>query len=231
MRLDGTGEQELIVDGYVGAGVTDWSPDSRQILFFARTEGHNRDLYTISSDGGTASQLTSREATDFHGRWSPDGTEIVFYSNHGDSYDLWLISASGGGLQRLMSSPSSYDRIMPRWSPDGQQIAFRQYLPDGRSDISIFDRNTEQAHRLTETEWSGISPGHWSEDGSLLYAVSSDIDRSMRYIWAFSIPDGDGTLLLDLQGTDLRTGYSLTSDGERLYFPLFEETCDIWVKR
>ncbi|MFC1559003.1 protein kinase [Gemmatimonadota bacterium] len=230
MALDGTGRQNLLVDGYYGAAVTDWSPDGQNILFFARPKDNNRELYDMSLEEGTVRKLTLHEATDFWGRYSHDGTEIVFYSNRGGQYDLWLMPASGGEAERLMP-PSAHARIMPLWSPDGRQIAFEQYLASGHRDIGIFNRDTGQSHRLTESEWGRIQPFCWSEDGSVIYGHAADgMGIPGRHIWAFSIPDGEATLLLDLRGTDLQPVTTISSDGKRLYFPLVEEIGDIWVK-
>ena len=39
-------------------------------------------------------------------RWSPDGRQIVFYSNARGSRDIYVIDAEGGGLRQLTDHPS-----------------------------------------------------------------------------------------------------------------------------
>jgi Tol biopolymer transport system component len=52
---------------------------------------------------------------------SPDGSEVVFYSQVQPEGDLYVIKSDGTGLRQL-TSDKAIDRV-PRWSPDGKWIA------------------------------------------------------------------------------------------------------------
>ncbi|MFO8173232.1 MAG: hypothetical protein R6T96_03045, partial [Longimicrobiales bacterium] len=61
-------------------------------------------IWTIDSESGEATQLTDGDVHDeLDPRWSPDGEEIVFHSNHADdpdldpdADDLFIMPADGG---------------------------------------------------------------------------------------------------------------------------------------
>src|SRR5437588_8693441 len=59
-----------------GASFPALSPDGKTICF-----SYLGDLWTVDSNGGTATRLTVHEAHDGYPRWSPDGRWIAFASN------------------------------------------------------------------------------------------------------------------------------------------------------
>ena len=72
------------------------SPDGQTIAF-----SYKGDLFTVSSQGGTAHQLTSNDAYDAYPVWSPDGQSIAFASAREGSLDVFLIARDGGTPKRL----------------------------------------------------------------------------------------------------------------------------------
>ena len=72
------------------------SPNGQTIAF-----SYKGELFTVSSSGGTAFQLTSNQAYDSNPVWTPDGKRIVFLSNREGSDDIYITSATGGVPTRL----------------------------------------------------------------------------------------------------------------------------------
>ena len=63
------------------------SPDGQTIVF-----AYKGDLFTVSSKGGQARQLTSNAAWDGTPVWSPSGKRIAFASERLGSLDIFIIN-------------------------------------------------------------------------------------------------------------------------------------------
>ena len=72
------------------------SPDGKTIAF-----AWQGDIFTVSSGGGAAVQITSNPAYDSDPLWTPDGKELIFSSYRELSQDIWAVSAQGGAPRRL----------------------------------------------------------------------------------------------------------------------------------
>ena len=72
------------------------SPDGKTIAFT-----YKGDIFTVPTNGGTATQITSDEAYDTTPLWSPDGTRIAFSSNREGSADIFVAPAKGGTPVRI----------------------------------------------------------------------------------------------------------------------------------
>jgi hypothetical protein len=72
-------------------------------------------LFTMRTDGSDTKQLTRGPATDWHPRFSPDGTKILFarsrekdfvresQANDEDTWDLYTISVDGDALEKVVA--------------------------------------------------------------------------------------------------------------------------------
>src|SRR2546421_8757334 len=92
-----------------GASFPALSPDGRTVCF-----SYLGDLWTVDSNGGTATRITVHEAHDGYARWSPDGRWIAFASDRYNgaapstmNYDLFVIPSSGGESRRLTNHTSN----------------------------------------------------------------------------------------------------------------------------
>ncbi len=94
-----TGKKRLISarDGINGAPA--WSPDGSRIAMSLSLNG-NPDIYVTNSHGGALKRITTSSAIDTEPAWSGTNS-LIFTSNRGGSAQLYRISTSGGGAQRL----------------------------------------------------------------------------------------------------------------------------------
>ncbi len=74
----------------------DVSPDGETIVFDMLG-----DLYTMPVTGGRATQLTRGMAFDAQPRFSPDGSRVVYTSDHSGGENLWIISTDASDTSQL----------------------------------------------------------------------------------------------------------------------------------
>ena len=104
------------------------SPDGKTIAF-----SYRGDIFTVSSNGGTAKQITSNAAFDSYPVWSPDGKNIAFASSREGSIDVWVMSADGG-IPRRVTTHSGNEYPL-RWK-DNSTILFKtSMMPTTKSII------------------------------------------------------------------------------------------------
>ena len=130
-----------------------------KIAFERGNETAEHDIYAINSDGTGEINLTHNGANNRQIAWSPDGSQIAFFSD-GDGrdnyYDIHVARADGSGSPIRVSYTGNARQ--PAWSPDGRSIAFSdEFLYTVRPDGSGL-------RALTGTGRSGYPT--WSPDGS-----------------------------------------------------------------
>jgi Tol biopolymer transport system component/tRNA A-37 threonylcarbamoyl transferase component Bud32 len=224
MRKDGSDLRQLTTNpahDWVGS----WSPDGKQIAFQSLRSG-NRDLYIMPVAGGAVTPLTNHPAEDFIPIWSPDGEKIAFSSNRSGNMDVWVMPSNGGEPVQLTFHEAQ--EFLLRWSPDGKQLVFNSKRT-GRCELFLIPAEGGEPVQLTHGAWSDIYPRFWSADGRTIYAGGiGGPENEGANLWAVSVADGTARSLMDFRGS-LKEPVMLTSDGERLYFPLWERIGDLWM--
>ncbi len=107
----------------------DWSPDGSKILVDVRDTADNSqsDIWEVPLNG-LPRQITFLPGKQVKPAISPDGSMIVFTSDHGGNTDLWIMPATGGDPVQLTFYEGDKDNpgfdVEGSWSPDGKSIAF-----------------------------------------------------------------------------------------------------------
>jgi hypothetical protein len=85
-----------------------FSPRDNRIAFVSVQAG-NDEVYSINPDGSDMQRLTSNSwEWDKHPSWSPDGSQIVFWSNRDTGRrQLWVMNADGSNPHLLLKSTSN----------------------------------------------------------------------------------------------------------------------------
>ena len=73
----------------------DVSPNGQSVVFVS--EGVQRDVFIVGSDGSNLRRITNDGYRDFRPRWSPDGDRIAFHTNRAGSHDIWTVNPDGWG--------------------------------------------------------------------------------------------------------------------------------------
>ncbi|HVT04924.1 MAG TPA: protein kinase [Thermoanaerobaculia bacterium] len=141
-----------------------WSADGKSIAFNS-DRGGEMNIWTSSSDGSGARQLTRGEGGDFQPSWSPDGSHIVFFSSRSGNADVWDVQVTTGRMRQLTHTPAL--EINPFYSPRGDEIAF-QSDQDGRLEVWVMKSDGSNPRQLSTI---GVS-GHflrWTAGGEVLF--------------------------------------------------------------
>jgi TolB protein len=69
----------------------------------------------MNADGSDRTQLTHHRARDENPDWSPDGTQIAFYSERVGNAEIYVMNADGLQERRVTRDPW-YDQAV-RWEP------------------------------------------------------------------------------------------------------------------
>ena len=110
--------------------------------------------------------LTEAGGSNFDPSFSPDGKSVVFGSNRGGAWDLWITLVSGGDPVPITTTPETESD--PVWSPDGTRMAFtRQRLNENKTDVFVMPALGGVARRIAEEAYEPA----WSPDGQWLAYV------------------------------------------------------------
>lgn len=145
------------------------------------------DIWLASTDGGTATRLTSHPGLELFAKFSPDGQWIAFTGQYDGDEQVYVMPTAGGAPRQLTFYPAAgplaprwgYDYQVYGWSPDGSAVLFRS-LRDGwdLGDTKLFlvDVSGGLPRALPMPESGG---GDLSPDGQRV--VYSPVTRDFRH--------------------------------------------------
>ncbi len=136
------------------------------------------DLYTVTPDGLTLTQVTSMRGWEFAPKWSPDGKRIAFarYRSATDSATVYIVRPDGTGL-RQVTKGRTYDFDIS-WSPDGRRLAYVS-MKYGRPGIFVINLRSGRVRRVTPRDVDAWSVD-WSPNGRrLVYGSNSHGDADL----------------------------------------------------
>tara|TARA_R110002072_G_scaffold292544_2_gene461334 strand:- start:58059 stop:61391 length:3333 start_codon:yes stop_codon:yes gene_type:complete len=186
----------------------DWTPDSREIVFWAGGK-----LNRIGLDGSAARVIPfriddTRTVADaphpvipvapdsFQTKipkfavLSPNGDRIVFESLG----KLYVKNAAGGEPRRLTGEGEALE-LWPTWSRDGARIAFVRWTDEGLGEIVVADSNGRNVRSVTATRGHYAVP-QFSPDGRTLVFEK----RSGGYLTSPEYSENTGVYTVPVSG-------------------------------
>lgn len=195
-----------------------------QVLYYCSDWPNvNGGIFLLDVATGKVRALTSDQAWNLDGAWSPDGSRIAFQSTRDGHDDIYVMDLDGGHLRRLTDG-RGYNEY-PSWSPDGRWILFNS-TRDGVSsdsrvtgyyrDLYVMRPDGTDIHRLVEHAGT-FAFGSWSPD-SRTVALQSDREGQ----WDVYTMGADGTGLQQITHHQKTAGSASfprwSADGARLVF-------------
>lgn len=185
-----------------------FSPNGRRIAF-RRGSNPSSDLYLVAATGGAITRLTRLRSTFGGFDWLPDGSGIVFASDHAGRSALYVLQLADATLTPLDVADAT--------SPDIAAGAWRMtyQLEDWRSALSEVPLQAGAPARAVTSSSGRDEASALSPDGRRVVFVS-DRDGSSQ-LW--SLDRASGTVQRLTQHTGVRVDLPAVSpDGERVVY-------------
>ena len=202
-----TGQFQPFLGG-ISAEFVSFSKDGQFVAYVSYPEGI---LWRANSDGSNPVQLTDPPIKVLMPRWSPDGTQILFWEFSVGHSEVYVVAAGGGSPQRLF--PEGQETLGdPNWSADGRNVVSSTAGPFNRKgNLRILDLATHQTAIVAGSD--GIYSPRWSPDGRHIAAMPVDANglkifdlKSQQ--WSDLVPqDTLGTLAFPSWSTDSQSIY------------------------
>jgi dipeptidyl aminopeptidase/acylaminoacyl peptidase len=150
------------------------SPDSKWVAFSAVDVNLDENtktphLWIVATGGGEAKRLTATGgAGEGRLRFSPDGKQVIFESDHGGGTQIWLQSfdTTAGSLtgEAKKVTSISTEASGGTWSPDGNSVIFvSSVYPDCRDDACNKQRDEERTKsKVKAMTFDHLMFRHWT---------------------------------------------------------------------
>jgi Tol biopolymer transport system component len=204
--LDRAGEP-LGTVGQAGAYLNlDLSPNEERLAVSAPSpDVRGIDIWVVNLARGDRTRLTTDPSQEFDPSWSPDGTQIAFYSFRTEPYGIFRRQADGTGEdKRLADAVGTSD-----WSPDGTLLLYNR-----AGDLWLCPSSGNgRPYRFFQTDGFTESQGAFSPDGRWIAYRSNGSGRDEIYVRPF--PSGSVEYKISRDG-----GHAprWNGDGTEIYF-------------
>ena len=186
------------------------SPTGERAVFEAHGE-----ILTVPADKGSIRNLTNTPGVEERDpAWSPDGSQIAYFSDESGEYQLAIRDQEGMGPVtriKLGDKPSFY--YGPVWSPDGKKIAYTTRLTLWYIDLEKKTPVKVDADTY-DSPSQALSPA-WSPDSKWI-AYTRLMPNHLRAAFLYSVDEGASHQLSD--GMSDAQYACFDKNGKYLYF-------------
>lgn len=214
-------------------GTATAAPGGKRVVFEARGE-----LFNVPVKEGYVKNMTqSSGAFDRQPAWSPDGSQVAYWSDRSGEYEIWLQDMTGNSEPRQLTERGSGFGYTLYWSPDSKKLAFIDETNTIYS-VNIESGNTAE---VGNTNWNiGHNsrygyPISWSPDSrwiaytrsgenahSTIHIYNTENQRSTKATSGFyddfgPVFSADGNYLFYLTDRNFDASYSGLDDATWIY--------------
>lgn len=186
-----------------------FSPDGRRIAFRGGSNPTS-DLYAVSNNGGPVARLTNLRSEINGFDWLPDGSGLVFSSNHEDQRALYALDIASGSVTAL----GIVDASSPDVAARGGAIAYQ--LESWRSSLLEYPLDGGPARVLAPSSGRDFFLAMAPDDSRLVF--SSDRDGSSQ-LWLLERSSGLARRLTRHEAGVVESPV-LSADGRRVLYIL-----------
>jgi len=199
-------------------GFPTWSPHGDSLIYqhtdMNDTAGKN-GLWKVALDGSGAKQIFAGVGE--HARWSPDGRQVVFDADTGQS--IKMISSWGGAPYTFLPDTVHIrNGGLPHWSHDGSKITF---IEGSSVSLCVYHMESGKLSSIYHKEGIVPLPGGWTADGKQVLAALMEMPERKSTIWKISL-DGEEKLQIKGHHEDFYRHLALSPDGSLLVYAAIE---------
>jgi len=193
-------------DQFTGLDAIPWSlaisPDKKKIILgmVGVRGGDSRNthwgIHSIDSGGNNFKRLADKGPGEFSAgpAVSPDGKEILYYSNKNSNYEIYKMDINGKNLVNLTQNQGL--DFNSSWSHDGKKIYFLSNRNKGVRELFVMEKDGSNVKKITDNIGQ-ISSATVSPDGQKILFRSN---REKN--WHIYTIDVDGKNLMKLTGNN-----------------------------
>jgi Tol biopolymer transport system component len=171
----------------------------------ARSDAQIKTPAGSSAFYSTSTRSTQEQKDKTAAEALPRRGRIAFASDRDGNFEIYVMSADGGGLTRITDNAA--DDLSPVWSADGDRLAFVSYR-DGNAEIYAINSDGSGLARLTDNPADDLDPA-WSPDGARIAFTSGRDNTDEIYVM-----NADGGSPVNLsnnrEGDDVQPAWSPT---------------------
>ncbi|GAA4352234.1 alpha/beta hydrolase family protein [Kangiella taiwanensis] len=214
--------EDMVTFNRVGAATL--SPDGETVAYQLRTtdleaDRGRYDIYTVSSTGGDAQQITKHAAADTSPTWSADGKKLYFLSSRTGSSQLHSYDFKSQSIEQVSDFPVGVDTF--KLSSDNSHIVFSATVfPECERLICSkenFDKRAKQ--KATGKLYNKTFVRHWDQwlDGTQSRLFSAELTQNVSTATRLSHALNGNVPSRPFGGAE---EYTISPDGKTVVFTL-----------
>ena len=177
MDADGGDARAVVSNGSFNRSPS-WAPDGT-LVYSSRVSGSDQ-IYRLRPGSSTPERLTTGGAADQSPRVSPDGGAVLFQSNRGLDFDVYVMRIDGSDVVNLTERGG--DDRFPAWAPDGARVVWTRFDEATLTfDLWWMRSDGTDARPLVATPYNELAPS-LSPDGTQVVFQSDRVAPARLFV-------------------------------------------------